>query len=643
MNNASHACCSNPRIGEPSGRFPDATARTFPRHVGAARLMILLALGGACDHRKGPGQDDDADPAGVGLMSLALTTDGDFAGIQFQVVPADGGPALTRYVASRALGGALSADAFFTLRPGQYSTTATVMDGPGTAAPECSPASGTAVVRKGSTTELMLMAHCRSTGFGGLDINVGVQHEPEITSITFDPSKFVSPCETAAIAVSAVDPGGAPLSYRFKIVNAPGGVMYRLDVEGARASFRAMGAGDFSLAIAACTAAGCADITVPLHVVASGTDATCAVSCDDGNPCTADAVGDDGACHSLAANEGVACGEATSCSGQPVCHEGQCLPGAPVICEPGLTCGTDGCQNVNECDNGQNNCSPNALCTDHDPRNDDVPFSCNCQAGYEGDGVSCAPICDPLTVATGVERCVRARPDGTVDMHLSRVDPAPWEQQYVQANEPHVNFCGPTAAKNFLYWYGVDAPYATLAAEMRTNSWDNSFLVAGALLAAVATPVIGPLVGCAEPISCAILAAAISTYLVDAGTLPGDMQKSLNGRAPAGYVACEKDGDSSEEPLRAALAGGNPVVFLESTVGNLHWATATGIYTDGLGRHVVRVANSTDRPWADFRQDWSLSRIGEPARTALNLAFSIRPYTMIRWIRAEDFISGHCP
>jgi len=96
----------------------------------------------------------------------------------------------------------------------------------------------------------------------------------------------------------------------------------------------------------------------------------------------------------------------------------------------------------------------------------------------------------------------------------------------------------------------------------------------------------------------------------------------------------------------AALAGGNPVVFLESTTGNLHWATATGIYTDSSQNHRVRVANSSDREWSNFRQDWSLSRVGDPPglqRGALSLAFGLRPYTMIRWIPQGEAIGGHCP
>jgi len=39
---------------------------------------------------------------------------------------------------------------------------------------------------------------------------------------------------------------------------------------------------------------------------------------------------------------------------------------------------------VNECLNGENNCSPNATC-----ENTQASFTCTCNDGYDGDGVDC--------------------------------------------------------------------------------------------------------------------------------------------------------------------------------------------------------------------------------------------------------------
>lgn len=40
---------------------------------------------------------------------------------------------------------------------------------------------------------------------------------------------------------------------------------------------------------------------------------------------------------------------------------------------------------INECDNGEDNCSPEATCT-----NTRGSFDCTCIKGYSGNGVTCA-------------------------------------------------------------------------------------------------------------------------------------------------------------------------------------------------------------------------------------------------------------
>ena len=42
---------------------------------------------------------------------------------------------------------------------------------------------------------------------------------------------------------------------------------------------------------------------------------------------------------------------------------------------------------INECEVGTNNCHGDATCT-----NDDGSFLCNCNSGYEGDGINCSSV-----------------------------------------------------------------------------------------------------------------------------------------------------------------------------------------------------------------------------------------------------------
>ncbi|WP_433927505.1 FG-GAP-like repeat-containing protein [Sorangium cellulosum] len=76
----------------------------------------------------------------------------------------------------------------------------------------------------------------------------------------------------------------------------------------------------------------------------------------------------------------------------PTCGGQGCLPvNAPcdptVPCCDGLTCQSGTCTDVNECALGTDNCDANAACT-----NTSGSFTCACNAGYSGDGVTCTNI-----------------------------------------------------------------------------------------------------------------------------------------------------------------------------------------------------------------------------------------------------------
>ncbi len=139
---------------------------------------------------------------------------------------------------------------------------------------------------------------------------------------------------------------------------------------------------------------------------------------------------------------------------------------------------------------------------------------------------------------------------------------------------------------------------------MKTNTWDTGIVIRAASLLCAA-----------EPICTAALSSTISDLAVEGGSLPRDVRESLAGRMPPGYEDCATEGIDSLDDIRESLAAGNPVMFLESSAkGNLHWAVITGLERKNGGT-LVRVANSHDRYWSTFRDDWSLNKVANGAAT----------------------------
>ena len=390
--------------------------------------------------------------------------------------------------------------------------------------------------------------------------------------------------------------------------------------------------------------------------------------CNDGNVCTADSCQPALGCRNPAVPDNTPCLDNTVCDGAESCQGGHCTAGTPLTCDDGLFCngaescdpitgchaGTPpaiddgiactmdscnealdrvdhipndalcgsgfrcdpaaGCVNIDECATGTANCDPNATC--HDTIGS---FTCTCNTFYEGDGHTCVRFCDPVVVNTGVTRCVRVRDDG-ITLYLDPNDPSSqWTGTYVQSDEPQVNFCGPTAGKNLLFWYGADVDYNTLAGEMRTNTWDFPAVLVAVLL-------IDP-----EPISAAIIAGIISDAAVKAGTLPGDMRRVIANRAPAGHGECTEDSSVTLDEIRGSLSRGNPVIFLESQgSGNLHWAVVTGISGGGSNPTIV-CANSSDRNFNDWAHDVTLDPVGDGiVRSVLSSLFGVDANTLVR-------------
>jgi hypothetical protein len=384
-------------------------------------------------------------------------------------------------------------------------------------------------------------------------------------------------------------------------------------------------------------------------------------SCNDNNACS---VGDSclsGLClptGGLPCNDGNFCNGEESCNRVTGCEAGEppaiddsiactidlCIPLVDLIfhtpfddaCGTGFRCDPNyGCVDTPSCEDGTHNCSPNATCT-----NTPEGFTCTCNPGFTGDGVTCDETCTPITIRPGVERCVIARADGSVDLYLSpTADPTleePWHfnefEEWHQSQEPEVNFCGPTALKNFAAWYGFSPSYSELGDLLNTNSWDTF-----SVLAAAAGP-------CAEYcwlepnciFACEATAALVAEAVLDGGTLPDDMRRGMIEIKPSGYVPCNVAMRLSD--IRWSLAHGNPVIYLESR-GNqqLHWALITGLYFNAQGKTMVRIANAQDVDYDTFRDIVSIDRVGGGLfEWLLDELYDIEYWTTFRIAKVED-------
>ena len=79
------------------------------------------------------------------------------------------------------------------------------------------------------------------------------------------------------------------------------------------------------------------------------------------------------------------CSEGASCAVAADCASGVCTTSICVCVAGFVADGLGECLDINECMLGTDNCSANANCT-----NTSGSFTCACNAGYSGDGVTCA-------------------------------------------------------------------------------------------------------------------------------------------------------------------------------------------------------------------------------------------------------------
>ncbi|WP_437334107.1 Ig-like domain-containing protein [Sorangium sp. So ce394] len=278
----------------------------FHSRASKTLLIALVAATPACD---GGAEDAAAkEAAETGAIRAALTVGGlrhDVVAVHYKVVAADGScgdaaiaettsaleeealPELALPPGSRVHAGA---DGLFVLPPGVYRVCATPLGNAGPSV-ECAPAEATAAVYPEGTSEITLVSQCAGAPNGGLDVVAALNDPPTIDDIDIAPSKFITQCETAAIAVTASDPDGDAFWVDWELTGGAG----ELAGDGGAATFTPAGPGVATVQVTVTDVlGGSSRLSFPVHVSAADCGgATCSdgiqnqgeTGVDCGGPC----------------------------------------------------------------------------------------------------------------------------------------------------------------------------------------------------------------------------------------------------------------------------------------------------------------------------------------------------------------------
>jgi hypothetical protein len=357
-------------------------------------------------------------------------------------------------------------------------------------------------------------------------------------------------------------------------------------------------------------------------------------------------------CSNPTVANGTACNDGNVCTQTDICQTGVCVGSNPVVCAAIDQCHTAGvCDAVTGCSDPAKPdgtaCNDGNACTGTD----------TCQTGVCGGiAVACddnndctSDSCDPaagcvhtdqrtaVDVSPTQQRFTWACPyDEWVSLYLGAAC-EPWYGSFFQADEPHENYCGPTAGRNLLDWYGVPSTYAQLGSEMRTNTWMSGWDALGDCLCFCS---VCPWCTCPEP-TCVIVCDAVAQNALNVGTLPNDMESTLRTHSPAGYRLYRSEGNPGIDTFAVLLQEGNPIVVLVwlagGSYGTLHWTVVTGTQ----GEYGVRFANGRTgstpdgAAWSWFVDRWGFQGINGIAKDEVSQHGGIRPYIWMRYERMD--------
>lgn len=238
------------------------------------KAFFVCALSGLAGCGE-PG-DGDGDEAALGTARLRIGA-ASVAAFFFEVRDAGGAIVESRFVAVEdeplptilapgAAEGHRFADAYFALPAGDYTVTATPMDGPEDPSEDCAPVTGAATVVAGQTNEIVLVSVCASD-VGGLDVIATTDDAPDIQEVIYDASKFILACEDLTVTVVATDPEGEAISYAFALISQPAGAIVNFAAVDGTLAFSTDTAGDYEVQVTVCDALGaCSPLTFPIHV-----------------------------------------------------------------------------------------------------------------------------------------------------------------------------------------------------------------------------------------------------------------------------------------------------------------------------------------------------------------------------------------
>jgi hypothetical protein len=105
-------------------------------------------------------------------------------------------------------------DHFEVVPAGCYDVRGTPLGTDGNASTECAPAwSNGTKVNNGLTTEIFLISQCKGAAVGAVDSVIALNQPPELTQLTFTPSKFIVQGTSAQVCATAHDPNGDPMQF----------------------------------------------------------------------------------------------------------------------------------------------------------------------------------------------------------------------------------------------------------------------------------------------------------------------------------------------------------------------------------------------------------------------------------------------
>jgi hypothetical protein len=233
----------------------------------------------------------------------------------------------------------------------------------------------------------------------------------------------------------------------------------------------------------------------------------------------------------------------------------------------------------------------------------------------------------PLNILPTVQRFTSSLPDGRVALFYNSAC-TQWNGHWKQSDEPHKDYCGPTAGRNLLDWYGEEVTYNQLGSEMDTDNWMSTLNKATQCFFSV----------CSGEALCTAACYDVFNNFLDVGTLPEDMANALSHNSPPGYRIYLRKENTGLLTFENLLREGDPIVVLVWTGSELHWTVVTG--TEDSGASVmVELANGQNQTWDSFVDQWSFKGLETLKRKVVSWK-GFDPYIWMYYQKTTELTAG---